>query len=112
MVLRSSKSCCTVSFSKPVRKMFCAFSKSFLSASRSFCLSDFFFIVCLYSRFLRSRLGSDLFSVEGGYIQVNAGSHGRANGYALYVFTFGGCRLGLYQSLNQAIGIFQQVSPF
>src|ERR1700693_5253348 len=99
MVLRSSKSCCTVSFSKPVTKMFCAFSKSFLSASRSFCLSDFFFMVVTPSQLLR---------VESRHIQVNTRPHSGADGDALNVFPFGRRRFGFDKRLDQAGGVLDQ----
>src|ERR1035441_2357305 len=99
MVLRSSKSCCTVSFSKPVTKMFRAFSKSFLSASRSFCLSDFFFMIDSPSQLLR---------VEYRHIQVDARPHGGADGDALDVFPFRRRRFGFDYSLDQAGGVFAE----
>src|SRR5579871_4383120 len=100
MVFRSSKSCWTVSFSKPVTKMFCAFSKSFLSASRSFCLSDFFFMLDSPLQLLR---------VVRGHVQMNARPHGGADGDALDVLAFGRGRLGFDDRLNQATGVLDQL---
>src|SRR5579871_3747294 len=106
MVFRSSKSCWTVSFSKPVTKMFCAFSKSFLSASRSFSLSDFFFMMDLSSR----PLASELLGVERCDVQVDARAHGGADGHALDVFALGRRGLGLDHRLDQAVRVFEQLA--
>src|SRR5271157_2610098 len=108
MALRNSKSCCTVIFSYPVRKMLlCAFSNSARNRARSLSLSSLFFM-----RFLspRKRSGAlHLPEIVGGNVQRDARPHGGADRRALDVLAFGHCRFRLHHRLDKHVGVFEKL---